>query len=59
MSLTMKFTEDKTHVFSGKLLGSLDESSYLDLEDKLKSIIDDDTKAVVLDMGDVDYVRNK
>jgi anti-anti-sigma factor len=58
MTLQVSLKEDRPNVFSAKLKGSLDTSNYLDLEDRLKEVIDDDTRAVVLDMGDVNYVSS-
>jgi len=58
MPLDMKLKQEREHVFSARLKGSLDGDNYLDLEKELQKIIKDDTKAVILDMSEVDYVSS-
>ena len=58
MALDIKITKKKDYVYSVELKGSIDTDSYSRLEDELKEIIDDKTKAVVLDMAGVNYVSS-
>ena len=41
-----------------ELKGSVDSDTYCNLQEKLSEVIDDNTKAVILDMGGVDYISS-
>lgn len=58
MALDIKIIKKKDYVYSVELKGSLDSETYTELEDELKEIIDEKTKAVILDMAGVDYVSS-
>ncbi len=38
--------------------GPVDSDTYNELQEKLNEVIDDNTKAVILDMGGVDYISS-
>lgn len=58
MALDIKIIKKKDYVYSVELKGSLDSETYTELEDELKEITDEKTKAVILDMAGVDYVSS-
>tara|TARA_B100000315_G_C14309558_1_gene465677 strand:- start:242 stop:613 length:372 start_codon:yes stop_codon:yes gene_type:complete len=58
MGLDAKVTKKKDYVYTMKLNGSIDSDSYKYLEEELKELIDDKTKAVILDMGGVTYISS-
>ncbi len=58
MALDIKIIKKKDYVYSVQLQGSIDTESSPDLEEELKEIIDQKTKAVILDMGGVNYLSS-
>ncbi len=58
MSLEIRVIKKRDYVYSVELAGSVDSETYKQLEDELKEIIDDKTKAVILDMNNVTYVSS-
>ena len=58
MGLDAKVTKKKDYVYTMELSGSIDSDSYKYLEEELKELIDDKTKAVILDMGGVTYISS-
>jgi len=58
MALDIKVVKKRDYVYSVELKGSLDTETYKDLEAELKELSDEKTKAVVLDMGGVDYISS-
>ncbi len=58
MALNIKVIKKKDYVYSVELKGSIDTETYQQLEEELKELIDEMTKAVVLEMGGVDYVSS-
>ncbi|MBN2097288.1 MAG: STAS domain-containing protein [Candidatus Omnitrophica bacterium] len=58
MALEIKITEKKSNVYLVALKGSIDVETYQELEEKLKRMINDQTKAVILDLGGVDYISS-
>ena len=58
MGLDAKVTKKKDYVYTMELSGSIDSDSYKHLEEELKELIDDKTKAVILDMGGVTYISS-
>lgn len=58
MSLDIKIVKKQNYVYSVGLKGSIDTETYSKLEDELKELIDDRTKAVVLDMSKVTYISS-
>lgn len=58
MALDIKVTKKKDYAYSVELTGSIDNETHQELEDELKEIIDEKTKAIILDMKDVNYVSS-
>lgn len=58
MALEIKIDKKNNYVYFVKLNGSVDSDTYQKLQEKLNEIIDDNTKAVILDMGGVDYISS-
>ena len=58
MALDIKIIKKKEYVYSVQLQGSIDTETSPDLEEELKEIIDEKTKAVILDMGGVNYLSS-
>jgi len=58
MALGITITKKKDYVYSVDLKGPIDNDTHHNLEDELREIIDDNTKAIVLDMEGVDYVSS-
>jgi len=58
MSLEIKVIKKKDYVYTVELNGSIDGHTYQQLEDEIGEIIDDKTKAIVLDMGGVTYISS-
>jgi len=58
MSLDTKITKKKDYVYHVKLKGSLDSDTHHQLEEELKEIIDDKTKALIIDMKEVNYISS-
>jgi len=58
MALDIKVTKKKDYVYSVVLKGSIDTETHHSLEDELKEIMDEKTKAIILDMGGVSYISS-
>ena len=58
MALDIKIIKKKEYVYSVQLEGSIDTETSPDLEEELKEIIDEKTKAVILDMSGVNYLSS-
>ncbi len=58
MSLEVKITKKKDYVYLVELKGSVDGETYAHLEEEIKEIIDEKTKAVLFDMSGVDYISS-
>ena len=58
MTLSIRIIKKKDYVYSVELKGSIDTETYQQLEEELKEIIDDRTKAVILDMEGVNYISS-
>lgn len=58
MNLDIKIIKKKDYVYSVVLKGSIDSETYQRLEEELKEIIDERTKAVIFDMGNVSYISS-
>jgi len=58
MTLEIKISKKKNYVYFVELKGSLDSDTYHELQEKLSEVIDDNTKAIILDMGRVDYISS-
>lgn len=58
MALDIKITKKKDYVYSVELKGSLDTETAPQLEEELEEIINEKTKAIILDMGGVNYISS-
>lgn len=58
MTLEIKISKKKNYVYFVELKGSVDSDTYCKLQEKLSEVIDDNTKAIILDMGRVDYISS-
>ncbi len=58
MQLSITIKEKKKCVYSVFLKGSIDTDTHEELENALKKIINENTKAVFLEMAEVDYVSS-
>ena len=58
MGLKITITKKKDYVYLVQLKGSLDTETAPQLQDELKEIINETTKAVMLDMRGVDYISS-
>lgn len=58
MGLTINVIKKKNYVYTVELKGSLDSETYQELEDELNEIINDSTKAVILDMNGIEYISS-
>ncbi len=58
MALDIKIIKKKDYVYLVELKGSLDSETYIELENELKEIINEKTKAVIWNMGGVDYISS-
>lgn len=58
MALEIKINKKKNYIYFVELKGSLDSDTYHKLQERLSEIIDDNTKAVILDMGGIDYISS-
>jgi anti-anti-sigma factor len=58
MKLSTNIIKRKNYIYTVKLNGSLDSDSYQGLEDELSEIIDEKTKAVILDMKGLEYISS-
>ncbi|OGW75014.1 MAG: hypothetical protein A2Z72_04420 [Omnitrophica bacterium RBG_13_46_9] len=58
MPLEIKVVKKKNYVYSVELKGSIDTETSYQLEDELREIIDEKTRAVILNMGVVNYISS-
>ena len=58
MALDVKIVKKKDYVYSIELKGSLDTETHHHLREELAEIIDEKVKAIVLDMGGVNYISS-
>lgn len=58
MSLDIKVIKKRDYVYSVELSGSIDAATHQQLEGELNEIIDEKTKAVILDMAGVTYISS-
>ena len=58
MPLIIRVTKKPNYVYAVELKGSIDAETHQRLEDELKQIIDEKTKAVILDMEGVKYISS-
>jgi anti-anti-sigma factor len=58
MSLDIRIIKKSNYNYFVELKGSIDSETYGQLENELNEIIDEKTKAVVLDMGGVNYISS-
>jgi anti-anti-sigma factor len=58
MALDISIIKKKNYVYSVELKCSVDSETSPQLEEELKEIIDEKTKAVILDMKGVDYISS-
>jgi len=58
MAIDVKVIKKKDYVYSVEIKGSIDNDTHHHLEGELAEIIDDKTRAVVLDMERVDYISS-
>lgn len=58
MALGIKIVKKGDCVYTVELKGSLDTETAPGLEEKLKEIIDEKTKAVIFDMNELDYISS-
>jgi len=58
MALDIKVVKQKNFVYSVELQGSIDTETAPRLNEELNELIDERTKAVILDMGGVNYISS-
>ena len=58
MALSIKVEKKPNYVYAVELKGAIDAESHQKLEDEVKELIHDGTKAVILDMKAVDYISS-
>jgi len=58
MALDIKVIRKKNYVYTVELNGSIDTETYQELDETLKELIDEKTKAVILDMAGVNYISS-
>lgn len=58
MTLDIKITKKKDYVYLVELKGSIDTDTHEKIEEELSEIINEKTRAVVFDMGKVDYISS-
>ena len=58
MTLDIKIVKKKDYAYTVKLKGAIDSQTHMQLEKEIKEIIDDKTKAVILDMSQVNYISS-
>ena len=58
MPLKIRVIKKKDYVYTVELEGSLDSETHQELEGELNEIIDDKTKAVILDMKGLNYISS-
>lgn len=56
--LEIKIIKKKDYVYSVELGGSVDTNTHQQLKEELKEIIDEKTKAIIIDMGRVSYISS-
>jgi len=58
MALDVKIIKKKDYVYLVEVEGSIDSETYQELENELNEIITEKSKAVIFDMGGVDYISS-
>jgi anti-anti-sigma factor len=58
MALSVKIYEKETGVFVVSVGGSLDSSTYADLEEKVKPFLMDSTRALIFDLKGLEYISS-
>lgn len=58
MGLKIKITERESGIFIVLLKGSIDSSTYEEMEAAIRPVLTPSTKAIVLNMGEVDYITS-
>ncbi len=56
--MNISVIKKKDYVYIVELKGSIDNDTYQQLENELEEIINEKTKAVILDMGGVNYISS-
>jgi len=58
VGLTIKITEREAGIFIILLKGSIDSSTYENMDSAIRSVLTSSTKAIILNMGEVDYITS-
>ena len=58
MALDVKIEKKQEGAFVVSLIGSLDSDTYIDCEEKLKPVLESETKAVVFNMEGLTYISS-
>lgn len=58
MALTVRVNEKEVCVFVVSISGSLDSATYQELEKKIKPFLLDSTRAIILDLKNLDYISS-
>ena len=58
MGLDINIIKKKDYLYLVELKGPVDNDTHQNLEDELNEIINEHTKAIVVDMKDVDYISS-
>ena len=58
MGLDINIIKKKDYLYLVELKGPVDNDTHQELEDELNEIINEHTKAIVVDMKDVDYISS-
>ena len=58
MALDTKILKRKDYVYVVELIGSIDTETHSQLEEELKEIINEQTRALIFDMKGIDYISS-
>ena len=58
MAMQVKITSDKQANFTIVPHGSIDSDTYMEFQEKVKPLLDNITKNIVLDLAHVDYISS-
>lgn len=58
MALDIKILKRKDYAYTVELTGSIDTDTHMKLEEELKEIIDDKTRAIFMDLSGVTYISS-
>ena len=58
MALETKILKRKDYVYVVELIGSIDTETHSQLEEELKEIINEQTRALIFDMKGIDYISS-